>query len=141
MNDFANDKEPAIFEDFARGISEIDRALDPVTKTKLFRKTHGGIAHGNHPPSPAHFFDNITAIVRFDLLLNGGHHIRRAEVYLLARGCAAGNQIRAHTLIGVILSAAKNLRLFWRPDGSKIVAKMLPDLHTKATALQALCLR
>jgi hypothetical protein len=51
--------------------------------------------------------------MRFDLLLNGGHHIRRAEVYLLARGCAAGNQIRAHTLIGVILSAAKNLGLFW----------------------------
>ena len=101
MNDFADDKEPAIFEDFARGISEIDRALDPVTKTKLFRKTHGGIAHGNHPPSPAHFFDNITAIVRFDLLLNGGHDIWRAEVYLLARGCAAGNQIRAHILIGV----------------------------------------
>src|SRR6266478_4958072 len=141
VNDFADDKKPAIFEDFARGISEIDRALDPVTKTKLFRKTHGGIAHGNHPPSPAHFFDNITAIVRFDLLLNGSHHIRRAEVYLLARGCAAGNQIRAHTLIGVILSAAKNLGLLWRPDGSKIVAKMLPDLRTNATAWQVLCLR
>jgi hypothetical protein len=74
-------------------------------------------------------------------LLNGGHDIRRAEVYLLARGCAAGNQIRAHTLIGVILSAAKNLGLFWRPDGSKIVAKTLRDLRTKATAWQALCLR
>jgi len=61
--------------------------------------------------------------MRFDLLLNGGHHIRRAEVYLLARSCAAGNQIRAHTLIGVILRAAKNLGLFWRPDDSKIVAK------------------
>jgi hypothetical protein len=44
-------------------------------------------------------------------LLNGGHHIRRAEVYLLARGCAAGNQVRAHVL-AVILSEAKNLGLF-----------------------------
>ena len=141
MNDFADDKEPAIFEDFARGISEIDRALDPVTKTKLFRKTHGGIAHGNHPPSPAHFFDNITAIVRFDLLLNGGHHIRRAEVYLLARGCAAGNQIRAHTLIGVILSAAKNLGLFWRPDGSKIVAKNVTRPSHKSYGLAGALLK
>src|SRR5437867_13457696 len=141
MNDFADDKEPAIFEDFARGISEIERALNPVTKAKLFRQAHRCVPHGNHPPSPAHFFDNITAVMRFDLLLHRRHHIRRAEVYLLARGCAAGNQIRAHTLIGVILSAAKNLGLFWRPDGSKIVAKMLPDLRTKATAWQALCLR
>ena len=79
--------------------------------------------------------------MRFDLLLNGGHHIRRAEVYLLARGCAAGNQIRAHTLIGVILSAAKNLGLFWLPDGGKIVVKNVTRPSHKTYRLEGALLK
>jgi hypothetical protein len=31
-------------------------------------------------------------------LLHRGHHIRRAEIHFLPRGCAAGNQICAHVV-------------------------------------------
>ena len=141
MNNFADDKKSAIFENFARGIREVDRALDPITKAKLFRQAHRSIADRNDSTRLAHFLHNVTAIMRFDLLLNGGHHIRRAEVYLLARGCAARNQIRAHTLIGVILSAAKNLGLFWRPDGSKIVAKNVTRPSHKSYGLAGALLK
>ena len=91
MNDFADNKEPAILENFARSIGKIDCALDPVAKAELFREAYGGIAHGNDSTSPANLLDNIAPIVRFDLLLHCGHHIRRAEVHFLPRGCAAGN--------------------------------------------------
>ena len=107
MDNLANDKKPAIFEDLARGISEIDGALDPVTEAKLFRQTHGCIAHGNDSASAAHFLDNVAAIMGLDLLLHRRHHIRCAEVDFLASGGAAGNQIRAHFMV-VILSEAKN---------------------------------
>ena len=107
MNNFADDEKRAIFENFARGISEIDRALDAITKTKLFCQPHRRIADRNHSTGTADFFDDITTIVRFDLLLHGSHDIRRAQIHFLARGCPAGNQVRAHIVI-VILSEAKN---------------------------------
>src|SRR2546423_4073925 len=96
MNNLADNKKPAIFENFACSIRKIDRALDPVAKTELFRQAHGGIAHGNDSTRPAHLLHNVTAIVRFDLLLHRGHYIRRAEVHFLPRGRAAGNQVRTH---------------------------------------------
>src|SRR5207249_8659646 len=108
MNDFADNKKLAIFENLASSISEIDRALDPIAKAELFRQAHCGIAHGNDSTRPAHFIDNVAAIMRFDLLLHRSHYIRGAEVHFLPRGRAAGNQICTHTRI-VILSEAKNL--------------------------------
>src|SRR6266478_2280368 len=98
MNDFADNKKLAIFEDLTRCIGEIDRALDPVAKAKLFCQAHRRVAHGNDSTRPAHFIDNVAAIVRLDLLLHGSHHIRRAEVHFFSCGCAAGNKIRAHEM-------------------------------------------
>src|SRR5882724_7648835 len=100
MDNFADDKKPAIFENFARGISEIDCALDSITKTKLFRQADRCIAYRNHSTGTADFLDDVTAIVRFDLLLHRRHHVRRAEVHFFACGCAAGNQVRAHVVPG-----------------------------------------
>jgi len=114
MNDFADNEKPSILENFARSISEIDCPLDAVAKTELFRQAHGGVAYGNNSASPANLLDNIASIVRFDLLLHCGHHIRGAEVHFLPCGCAAGNQVRAHIIV-VILSEAKNLGSF-RPE-------------------------
>src|SRR6266853_6351975 len=96
MNDLADNKKLAIFENLAGSISKIDRALDPIAKAELFRQAHRGIAHGNDSTGAAHLLDNVAPIMRFDLLLHRGHYIRRAEVHFLPRGCAAGNQIRAH---------------------------------------------
>jgi len=98
MNDFADNKKLAIFENLARCISKIDRALDPVAKAELFCQTHRGIAHGNDSTRPAHFIDNVAAVMRFDLLLHRRHHIRRAEVHFLPRGCSAGNKVRTHEI-------------------------------------------
>ena len=98
MNDLADNEKPAILENLARGIGEIDRALDAVAKTELLRQAHRRVADGNDSARAAHLLDDIAAIMRFDLFLHGRHHLRRAQVYFLARRCAAGNQIRAHEL-------------------------------------------
>ena len=44
MNDLADDEEAAILENLARGVGEIDRALDAVTKSKLLRQPHRHVA-------------------------------------------------------------------------------------------------
>ena len=89
VNDFADNKEPAIFENLACGISEINRALNTVAKAELFRQAHSGVAHGDDSTSPAHFIDNVAAVVRFHLLLHRSHHVWRAQINLLARRRAA----------------------------------------------------
>ena len=99
MNNLTDDKEPAVLENFPRGVGKIDGALDTVAKTELFRQAHGRLVHRKHPASAANFFHNIAAIMRFDLFLHRRHHIRRAQVYFLARRRAAGNEIRAHKII------------------------------------------
>jgi hypothetical protein len=91
VNDFAYDKKPAIFENLARRISEIDRAFDAVTKTELFGQTHGRITGLDDPAGAADFLDNIAAIMRLDLLLDSGHYIRRAQIDFLARRRSAGD--------------------------------------------------
>src|SRR6266852_2297004 len=96
MNNFPNNEKPAIFENLVRCVREVDGALDAVAETKLLGQAHGGVPDGNHSADAADFFDNITAIVRLDLLLHGRHHVRRAQVHFLAGSCAAGNQVRAH---------------------------------------------
>src|SRR5256886_12029414 len=96
MNNFTDNKQPAILENLARSISEINRALDTVTKAKLFRQAHRRITHGNDPTRAAHLLDNVATIVRLDLLLHRGHHVRRAQIDFLACRGAAGNEIRAH---------------------------------------------
>jgi len=96
VNDFADNKEAAIFKDFPRGIGQIDRALDAVTKAKLFGQPHGCVAHGNHSTRATHFIDNVAAVMRLDLFLHRRHHVGCAQVNLLACRRAAGNKIRAH---------------------------------------------
>ena len=63
MNDFADNKKPAILKNFARSISKIDCALDAIAKTELFRQAHGSVAHGNDSTRPAHLLDNVAAIM------------------------------------------------------------------------------
>ena len=98
MNNFADNKKPAIFENLARCIGEIDRALDTVAKPKLFRQAHRGVAYRDHSPGPAYLIDNVTTVVRLHLFLHRGHDVRCTKVHLLARGCAAGNKVRAHKM-------------------------------------------
>src|SRR6266850_8312434 len=98
VNDLADNEEPALFENFARGVSKIDRALDPVTKAELLGEANGGVADCNDPSGAMHFVDDIAAIMLLDLFLHRGHHVRRTQVYFLARRRSAGNEVRAHRL-------------------------------------------
>ncbi|KAF5408385.1 MAG: hypothetical protein Udaeo2_14780 [Candidatus Udaeobacter sp.] len=63
VNDFSDNKKTAIFKNFASRIREVDRALDAVAKTKLFRQAHRSVAHGNGAARAAHLLDNIASIV------------------------------------------------------------------------------
>src|SRR5215471_1401931 len=100
VNDLADNEEPLVFENFARRIGEIDRSLDAVTKTELFRETHGRFANFNDPALSANLVDDVAAVMLFDLLLHRGHHVRRAEVYFLARGRSARDEVRAAHAFG-----------------------------------------
>ena len=63
MNDLPDDEETAIFENFARGIGQVDRTLHAVTKTELFRQAHGRVTDRNDSTGATHFFDNIAAVM------------------------------------------------------------------------------
>src|SRR5690348_4791363 len=96
MNDFADDEKPALLENFARGIREIDRALDAVTKAKLFRESHRSVANFDNAAGAPDLVDNVATVVLLNLLLDGSHHVRCTQVHLLARRRSAGNEVRAH---------------------------------------------
>src|SRR6266403_2655321 len=98
LNDLADDEEPAVFENFSGGVGKIDRAFDAVTKTELFCQPHGRVADFNNPASATDFIDNVAAIMLLDLFLHRGHHVRRTQVYFLARRRSAGDEVRAHNV-------------------------------------------
>src|SRR5438094_3593683 len=98
VNDLADNEESTFFENLARGVSKIDRALDAVTKTELFCQSHGRVADFNNPAGATDFIDNVAAIMLLDLFLHRGHHVRRTQVDLFARRRSAGNEVRAHRL-------------------------------------------
>src|SRR5438067_304598 len=108
MNNFADNEQSPFFEYFARGVSKIYRALDTVAEPKLLGQTHSRVADRYDSPGTPNFFDNVAAIMRLHLLLDGRHHIRCAQIYSLASSGAARNQVRTHVVV-VILSAVKNL--------------------------------
>src|SRR6202011_3041780 len=93
VNDLADNEEPALFENFARSVSEIDRALDPVTKAELLGEANGGVADCNDPSGAMHFVDDIAAIMLLALFLHRGHDVRRTQVYFLARRRSAGDEV------------------------------------------------
>src|SRR6266487_302219 len=103
VNDLTDDEEPAVLENFARRVSEIDRALDPVTKAELLGEADGGLADLDDPTGATHFVNDVAAIMLLDLFLHCRHHVRRAQVYFLARRRSAGDEVgRAHNVRAVI---------------------------------------
>src|SRR5689334_9149960 len=99
MDDFPDNEKAALLEDFARGIGEIDGALDAVAEAKLLCQPHGHAVDRDDAPIAPDFVDNVAAIVRFDLFLDGGHDFRSAEVDLVTGSGAAGDEVCAHRLM------------------------------------------
>ena len=93
MNDLADDEEAAILENLAGGVGKIDGAFDAVTKTELLRQPHGDVAATQDAARAPDLVHDVAAVMRFDLLLHGRHHLRRAQVHFLARRRAAGDEI------------------------------------------------
>src|ERR1051326_2838492 len=122
MDDFANDEEATILENFARGVGEIDRALDAVTKTKLLGQSQHQVAGRDDSAVPADLVDDVAAIMRLDLFLNAGHYLRSTEVEFVARSRAAGDEVRAHPPMSPSagdpqLVSRSILGMWERPDG------------------------
>ena len=63
MNNFSHNEQTAILENLARGVRQIDRALNAVTKAKLLCQTHCRISHGNDSAGAPDLFDDIAAVV------------------------------------------------------------------------------
>ena len=96
MDDLSDNEEPAVLENLARCISQIDGALHPVTKAELLGQANGGVSDRNNSALPPDLVHDVTAIMGLHLLLHRRHHVGGAQIHLLARGRAAGDQVRAH---------------------------------------------
>src|SRR5207249_10180650 len=63
VNDFADDEEAAVLKNFARGVGEIDGALDAVAESKLLGQPHRHITNGNDAAVTANSIDHIAAVM------------------------------------------------------------------------------
>jgi len=117
VNDFSDNIELAIFEDFARCIREIDRRARHHSKPELFRQAHRGIATEMiHPPgalSRQYRSDSVTPPVA------GRQPSRRVCAGSLLRAVVRWNKVRAHIIV-VILSEANR---------ASILCKILSQGH------------
>src|SRR5437868_15351922 len=100
MNDFSHNEQPAIFENLASSIGQIDRALHAVTEAKLLGQSHSGVSNRNDSAGAPDFFDDVAAIVRLDLLLHRRHYVGSTQVHFLARSRAARNQRSEERRVG-----------------------------------------
>ena len=80
VDDFAEEKNPAVFENFARRVGEVDGAFDAVAKAKFLCEADGCISRLEDTALCAEFFDEFAAVVGFHLGLDLGHDLRRADV-------------------------------------------------------------
>ena len=64
VNDFAEQKNAAFGIGFARGISQIDGALDAVAKAEFLRQFDGQIAGGKDVAVGADALDQFAAVMR-----------------------------------------------------------------------------
>ena len=98
MNDFADNKQATVLENFPGGVRQIDRPLDPVAKAEFLREADSRVTNANDSASAANFVDNVTAIMLLDLFLHRGHNVGRTQVDFLARRRSAGDEVRTHDL-------------------------------------------
>src|SRR5712692_654649 len=99
MNDFANNEEALIFKNLARGISEIDRALDAVAKPELFCEPHCSFTGSDDSSGTPNFVNDVAAIMRLHLFLHRGHYVGRAQIHFLPRRRPARNDICVHKIM------------------------------------------
>ena len=83
VDDLAEDIDGLIGEDLARGVGQVNGALDAVAEAEFLGQLDGQVARGKHMPAGANALDQVAAVMREDLGLDGGHDIRTAEVDLL----------------------------------------------------------
>src|SRR5207253_1007138 len=94
MNDFADNKQATVLENFPGGVGQIDRPLDPVAKAEFLREADSRVTNANDSASAANFVDNVTAIMLLDLFLHRGHNVGRTQVDFLDKVRRAGGIVR-----------------------------------------------
>ena len=86
VDDLAENIDRLLGKDLARGIGQVNGALDAVAEAELLGELDGQVAGGKDMPAGADALDQVAAIMREDLRLHRRHDIRAAEVDLLRRG-------------------------------------------------------
>ena len=82
VDDFAEEKNPAVGKNLARGIGQIDGPLDSIAEPELLRETDRCGSRLENTAVGADIFHQFAPVVAFDLGLHMGHHVRRAQVQL-----------------------------------------------------------
>ena len=82
VDDFAEDINWLVRENFSRGISQINRALDAITKTEFLRQLYSQPIGGQDMASCANAVNEFAPIMRKNLGLNRFHDVGAAKVDL-----------------------------------------------------------
>jgi hypothetical protein len=80
VDDFAKEKNPSVLENLPGRVGEVDGPLDPVAKAEFLREADRRMACLENTALGADFFHQFAAVVFFDLGMDMGHDIRRADV-------------------------------------------------------------
>lgn len=95
VDDFAEEVERFVIEDFARGVGEVDGAFDAVAETELACEADGGVADGEDATVFAEFFDERAAVVFLDDSLDFFHDVWTPDIHTfwwngpsVLRGCS-----------------------------------------------------
>ena len=80
VDDLADEEDAVVGEDPARGVGEVDGALDAVAKAELLREADRRVADGENPSPGADLLDDRTLVVVRYLSLNALHHLGGADI-------------------------------------------------------------
>ena len=92
MDDFADEKEIAVGENFPCGVGEIDGAFDAVAKSELLGQADGDIAELGRAAGGAQLVDHRAVVMLLDGGLHGFHDLRGSEVDAFGRGGGHGKR-------------------------------------------------
>ena len=80
VNDFAEEKNPAVLENLASRISQIDGAFDAIAKAEFLREADGGVSRLKNSALRSDFFNELAAVVGLHLGLHMGHNLGGADI-------------------------------------------------------------
>ena len=86
MNDFAQNVDGLIWENFARRIGKIDGALDAIAEAEFLRQPGFQATGLQDAAARPQLLDDLTAVMPLDLLAHGLHDVGSTQVHTLGFG-------------------------------------------------------